>query len=203
MVNTYPDCGNCGNDLLPNEPGGLNSKYCSTECSNEFSWRGKPPVFCKYCNLRVQTRRDSAFCGFCSDECRDRFRTRNNAPLSKTFPDGLCAGTKGAIGELIVSSDLLLKGIEVFRALSPSCSCDLVIRHKDEFHGIEVRSGAPNKSGKIYWHKKNLRAPIAAIVFGDKKEIIYHMNKRELTYLYPLFGQSGPNLKLSPSPEPN
>jgi hypothetical protein len=49
-------------------------------------------------------------------------------------------GSAGAIAEYIVVADLLAKGIEVFRAASPHCSCDLVIRAGDLLLRVEVKS---------------------------------------------------------------
>ena len=46
--------------------------------------------------------------------------------MFKSF-GGITCATIGAISELMVSADLLKKGYEVFRAVSPSCSCDLAI----------------------------------------------------------------------------
>jgi hypothetical protein len=81
---------------------------------------------------------------------------------------GLNAGTVGAIGELIVSADLLQKGYEVFRALSPSSSCDLAILTKEKkLIRVEVKTGYRTKmTGRLGCAKPdNARFDILAIVF--------------------------------------
>jgi hypothetical protein len=63
--------------------------------------------------------------------------------------DKLSPGTKGALNELIVTTDLLSKGYEVFRSVSPSTSCDLVAQKFGILTRIEVRSGYMTDSGKL------------------------------------------------------
>jgi hypothetical protein len=56
-------------------------------------------------------------------------------------PLGLASATVGALGELLVAADLLIRGYEVFRAISPSCSCDLAILKDGKLLRVEVRTG--------------------------------------------------------------
>ena len=69
---------------------------------------------------------------------------RKRVVSNSTYP-GISTGTVGAIGELRVSTDLLARGYEVFRAVSPSCSCDLIARKGGRALRIEVRTahGSP------------------------------------------------------------
>jgi hypothetical protein len=51
--------------------------------------------------------------------------------------------TTGAVGELIASADLLQRGFHVFRALSPSCPCDLLayrLTDSPPFYRVQVRT---------------------------------------------------------------
>lgn len=83
---------------------------------------------------------------------------------------GLPTGTTGAIGELRVAVDLMQRGFEVFRAISPSCSCDLAVLHAGGLLRIEVRTGYKNKStGKIVTNtpRNPDRYDVHAIVVGD------------------------------------
>ena len=68
---------------------------------------------------------------YCSSECRPTYK--------KLYP-GLAPGTVGAVSELIACADLLVKGYEVFRAVSPSCSCDLIALRGSEVKRVEVRT---------------------------------------------------------------
>jgi hypothetical protein len=58
--------------------------------------------------------------------------------------NGLSSGTVGALQELRVSVDLMIRGYEVFRALSPSCSCDLMVLNGNKMLRIEVRTAYEN-----------------------------------------------------------
>jgi hypothetical protein len=62
------------------------------------------------------------------------------------------SGTIGAINELYVSSDLMARGLSVFRALSPSCKCDLIVMLANgDIKKVEVKTGhiTGSKSGDI------------------------------------------------------
>lgn len=87
----------------------------------------------------------------CSTQCsharmRRAYRERNPVP---TIPKG----TVGAIAELAVSVDLLSRGYEVFRALSPHCSCDLAINLGGRLIRVEVRTGRLNSTGGLTYGK--------------------------------------------------
>jgi hypothetical protein len=79
---------------------------------------------------------------YCSPACRQD--DYNGQYLSSGSRRGLTTGTTGAIGELAAGADLLRRGYEVFRALSPSCSCDLVAVRDGQILRIEVRTGNRN-----------------------------------------------------------
>lgn len=48
-----------------------------------------------------------------------------------------------------MSADLLAAGFEVFRALSPACSCDLIVLSKGKLVRVEVRTGARRLDGTV------------------------------------------------------
>ena len=62
-------------------------------------------------------------------------------------------GTTGAIAELVVATDLLGRGYEVFRALSPSCSGDLAVLKNGE-----ARYRSPNWIQKLHRQDKLAKA---------------------------------------------
>lgn len=64
-------------------------------------------------------------------------------------PTGLATATVGAIAELAVAADLMGRGYEVFRALSPSCSCDLALNIDGRLIRVEVRTGYLTKGGRL------------------------------------------------------
>lgn len=109
---------------------------------------------------------------YCSDECaRKAYQDKYYLPYK-----GLSTSTVGTINELRVCCDLLSKGYEVFRALSPHCSCDLAILKNGKLLRIEVRAGYKKKDGTIKCGTapqkinsfKEIKADIWAIVVGEK-----------------------------------
>jgi hypothetical protein len=93
---------------------------------------------------------------YCSKQCcnadlKAQFVIRNNRG---DMP--LTAGTSGAVSELVVSVDLMRKGYHVFRAMSPSCPCDLVAFRGNCVLRVEVRTGAINVNGSIAYAKHQL-----------------------------------------------
>ena len=86
----------------------------------------------------------------------------------------LPAGTVGALAELTVAIDLLQKGYEVYRSLSPSCSGDLLIEKNKEFLKIEVRTGYRHSVTKhINTSYQNIHSSILAVVIFKESLIIY------------------------------
>ena len=104
----------------------------------------------------------------CSMICR-KLRARKRKGMSSHI--GIAPGTVGAIQELRVSIDLLLKNYSVFRALSPSCESDLAILKNKKLVTIEVRTGYKGDAMKVTYIKKNIKADVIAVVLPD--EIIY------------------------------
>lgn len=104
---------------------------------------------------------------FCDKNCRKRARIVA-AALSPNR--GLCTGTVGAISEIIVAVHLLRLGYDVFRAVSPSCSCDLIAIKDGRSFRVEVRTGTRRKDGTFgYSHpaKDKGRQDTYAVVVGN------------------------------------
>lgn len=72
---------------------------------------------------------------YCSDACLKAGRYEPEPPTD------LAPGDVGALGELVVSADLMRRGYAVFRALSPSCPCDLIAMKDDKLLRVEVTKG--------------------------------------------------------------
>lgn len=110
---------------------------------------------------------------YCSKECREENRRLKYVSVNKPIYDSICTGTVGAIHELLVSVDLLKRGFDVFRSLSPSCSCDLAILKNRKLIKVEVTTGKYSVSGKLFYPpKKDIKYDLLAVVVkhGD---IIY------------------------------
>jgi len=109
---------------------------------------------------------------YCSHLCGIKHQNEQHRKLNPFANKNLSTGTVGAISELKTAKDLLIKGYEVFRAISPSCSCDLAILKKGKLLRVEVRTAYKYPSGKIITpNVGNIRSDILAKVIGE--EIIY------------------------------
>jgi hypothetical protein len=79
------------------------------------------------------------------------------------------------MSELRVAVDLMLKGYDVFRALSSQTGCDLVIIKQNKILRVEVRSGRQSKRGaRMFWTKPKatkIAFDIFAVVLDDS--IVY------------------------------
>jgi len=127
--------------------------------------------FCLNCHKEFLT--GYKYQQFCSHNCSREYN-RVSYRLNGCFENlNLSAGNKGAINELLVCLDLLKKGYDVFRAVSPSSSCDLIVLKDKKLFRVEVTSGWIRK-GKKYSNKNQRdlnKMDILAIVF--KSEIVY------------------------------
>ena len=111
---------------------------------------------------------------YCSNECRDQqyqAKYRENNPLM-----GTSSGTTGAISELRVAIDLLSKGYDIFRAVSPNCSCDLAVLKNSKLLRIEVKTAHKSISGGLY------NQPIAMGKNKDKRDIMAWVLPDEIVY---------------------
>lgn len=105
---------------------------------------------------------------YCSKSCRDEYwRNQQQGHDSKAIL--LNNNNKGALGELKVTCDLLEKGFSVFRSVSPSCDCDLVIMKDGILKRVEVTTGYRGMSGKLFFvpHKKENYDILALIIKGQ------------------------------------
>lgn len=100
---------------------------------------------------------------FCSMACRRKSHAQAWRELN---PSGsVPTGTVGAISELIVCQDLLKRGYEVFRAVSPHCSCDVAVLKNSALLRVEVRTAYENKNGTLAYPKPaSSRFDILALV---------------------------------------
>jgi hypothetical protein len=104
---------------------------------------------------------------YCSMKCSKRIDKERN------YEDrGIVASNaeQGAISELLVSADLIKRGYEVFRALSPQSSCDLVALKSNETLRIEVRTGFLSRGGNLSYGQSHIgsgRYDVLAVALKD------------------------------------
>jgi hypothetical protein len=147
-----------------------NRKFCSDECKNHEKESRKKLVECLCCKKKFMHGVKKKYCSRkCSTEHAKILYKSNNIHLN------VCSGTIGAIGELRVSVDLLIKGFNVYRALSPSSDSDLAITKGNKLYRVEVTTGYFDYKGNIINNKKyadSSKFDIVAVVMKSG-EIIY------------------------------
>lgn len=113
---------------------------------------------------------------YCSHACAQMVKSRKATAYQTYTAEGLSTGKVGAVSELLVSADLILRGYEVFRAVSQSASCDLVIFRGDAMLRVEVRTGRVSvASGKVTFASKEVdtdRSDVFAVVVQGPR-IVY------------------------------
>lgn len=133
----------------------------------------KPKALCQHCGkefIKIQKRKR-----FCSSTCLSRNYhskdTWSKIPLS--------TGKIGAIAELLVSVDLMLRGFDVFRALSPSSDADIIAEKSGILYKFEVRTGRYLKSGKIACPTyKTKNKSLVVFTFSDRK--VHYISNPEI-----------------------
>lgn len=127
---------------------------------------------CKYCNAEVTTA--LSYQVYCSTNCS---KAGHRTGVASSCPKTIAASTVGVIAELLVTADLMAKGYEVLRALSPAASCDLLILLPDKKPSrSEVRTGYRLPSGNIIPQpsgKDAGRQDVFAWVLEAGRKIVY------------------------------
>ena len=134
---------------------------------------------CEVCNLEFTTNQPNQL--VCGKICRDKkyyITTSRSSMLDKVL---IPSGTMGAISELIISVDLLKNGYNVFRAMSPSCPCDLVVFKGDNIKRVEVKTGYRNikTNNIVYPTPANSHYDIVGIFLRNDNKIIYINKEKE------------------------
>jgi len=104
--------------------------------------------FCVYCGKKLPTIKWK----YCGHQCKAEFLKAKFKQENPTLLRGNSSSTTGAISELRVAVDLMAKGFDVFRALSPACPCDIVVAKNNTLLRIQVRTSYISVSGKMYKH---------------------------------------------------
>lgn len=152
---------------VPKPATGKPGRFCCAACREIFKERNRShfdPVACPVCGELLSQERMRHKAKFCSDACKHSQERVNYERVNPT-PE-LSAGTVGAVGELVVSVDLMRRGYAVFRALSPNCICDLAVVANGKLLRVEVRSGHRTAGGSIYcnWGDKTRYDTLAVVL---------------------------------------
>jgi len=90
------------------------------------------------------------------------------------------------MAELVAATDLMNRGFEVFRALSPNASCDLIAKRGDSTLRIEVKATVV-VNGKLRSRSANRTAPVDHIALVIREGRVFY---RPLLPKDELFGGS-------------
>ena len=168
-------CKECGQEI-PLRRRRYNAKFCSKICCQAWNIanpaKQKLPNVCIVCGNEIPDARRGKNAKYCSKECLLRYQSQGYH--DKNISSHLPAGTVGAISEYRAVSDLLQKGFEVFRAVSPCCSCDLAILKNGILLRIEVRTGHYDTHGKPIKSAVNQKhkADILALILPNEIQYI-------------------------------
>lgn len=126
--------------------------------------------FCKNCGTPFKGRHNRIYC---SKECLPS-RTRVEP---HGINDNVANGTVGAISELLVCADLMKKGWEVFRALSPHSNSDVLALRDGLLLKLEIRTGMyynKDNGEKLFnYSKKNIIGKSVVVVTLPDNKIHY------------------------------
>lgn len=126
-----------------------------------------PQKLCSLCQDPIPPDRARfSWAKFCSRKCAIRSE-KSKAPKS-AYP-GISCPTVGAIHELIVCADLLKRGFQVFRAVSPASDCDLAVLKQFRLIRVEVTTGYISKTGALQYpkHDDAKSDALAVVVAGE------------------------------------
>ncbi len=127
-------------------------------------------VNCAGCGKALTGRRGKKFCSLSCRRAKDR--ALSAALHGEHGNSGISSSSVGAMHELVVSADLIKRGYEVFRAVSPANSCDLIILTKARrTFRVEVTTGHYTRtSSSIFFPpKKKDRFDLLAVVLPNWK----------------------------------
>ena len=153
-------CARCGKEFKSKS---RLQKYCGEDCAKSYIPRERFSRVCSFCGGEFKTTRPQK--KFCSIDCRRIFT--QNEYRKRNLLSAVSSGTRGAIGELTICVDLLSKGYEVFRSVSPTSSCDLAILKDGKLLKVEVRTGYRSRSGNLMFKKTDRGHDIYAVVIGN------------------------------------
>lgn len=121
---------------------------------------------CVVCKTKFKETKSTSI--YCSKRCFQKRKTEYSRPICQFGDFKGSRNTKGAIQELKVCADLFLKGYDVFRSVSPSAHCDLIISDGNGLiKTVEVRSAVKNRSGNLSFGRKG-EYQVMAAVYKDK-----------------------------------
>lgn len=131
-------------------------------------------ISCPSCNLEFI--RNNINRRFCSVECRQKYHHGYKSYSDKN----IAKKNKGTYAELAVYCDLLSRGYDVFKNLTPHSAFDLVAYKKEiGLFGVEVKTGFISGDGNLIrgGSLKHKEHDVLAVYLKNNGEIIYEGNE--------------------------
>lgn len=126
-----------------------------------------PARTCEQCQGPIVGKRAGyKWAKFCSKNCAKKSAVEK---YPKSDHPHLSTPTVGALHELLVAADMLKHGLQVFRALSASCDCDLAALAGKKLIRVEVTTGYKGRTGALIYppHKPENFDVIAVVSKGE------------------------------------
>lgn len=125
---------------------------------------------CKNCKKPLSDHKKMHNAKYCSEKCRNEMNYNYKPINSRTSRSNI-----GAASELDVAADLLRRGYNCFRSISPNSPFDLIAYDAGELVKIEVKTGRKSDvtDNVAYPRPKHDDYDVLAIVMPDSNEIIY------------------------------
>jgi hypothetical protein len=127
----------------------------------------KKKKVCEECGCNYETYQ--AFSRYCGQRCKGKANYKSSG-RSVHGDNKLPSATVGAMSEIFVSAELMKKGYAVFRALSPSCFCDLIAIKNNQTLRIEARTGYKNTRTNRMCYPKNTHGDITHFAIYERNE---------------------------------
>lgn len=179
LMATGAKCERCGAVIsreMFEKSNGLPLRYCSEGCRQSLkrmvACRKHPLLLtCAGCSQPFESFRKKKYC---SEVCCVQTNYTRAVKYGKErakVGEVMTTSKKGAWGELVACYDLLSRGYDVFRSVSPTSNFDLVIYDKTtkKLQTVEVRCGRKGKKGYIFTSKPEDGCDLYAVVTDDKE----------------------------------
>ncbi len=109
----------------------------------------------------------------CSVSCTGIYLKQNHRALSPHAGRGLSTGAVGAISELVVCANLLQKGFDVFRNVSPTGKADLLATKKGNVFKIQVRTGSISPASGLLLYPKRGISECDVVAVAVSENVLY------------------------------
>ena len=129
----------------------------------------KKPKQCVVCNRNFEAKTPNQ--KYCSEDCQIQVHRTLGGEFNSN--NSISCGTVGAISELLASVDLMKRGYEVHRALSPQSNCDVLAIKNKKVYRFEIRTARKVFDGKLNYSLAYIKAPNVIAVVIKNSEIYY------------------------------